>query len=94
VGGRYFKFYLVWLTFPPMLLLLLGKPIGLILTYGVLGSLFMPFLALTLLGLLNGSRVPPAYANKLLTNVLLGITAVLFTVLGANQLWGSITEVL
>ncbi len=58
VGGKYFKFYLVWLTFPPMLLLLLGRPIGLILTYGVLGALFMPFLAITLLGLLNGKRVP------------------------------------
>ncbi|MGB7448975.1 MAG: Nramp family divalent metal transporter [Ornithinimicrobium sp.] len=93
VGGRYFKFYLVWLTFPPMVLLLLGKPIGLILTYGVLGALFMPFLALTLLGLLNGSRIPAEHANKLWTNVLLGITALLFAVLGANQLWGSITEV-
>ncbi|RAE89336.1 divalent metal cation transporter, partial [Burkholderia multivorans] len=52
-GGRYFKFYLLWQTSPPMLLFLLGKPIGLILAYGVLGALFMPFLALTLLGLLN-----------------------------------------
>lgn len=27
-GGKYFKFYLLWLTFPPMILFLLGKPIG------------------------------------------------------------------
>jgi hypothetical protein len=58
IGGKYFKFYLVWLTFPPMVLLLLDRPIGLILVYGVLGALFMPFLAVTLLGLLNGRRIP------------------------------------
>lgn len=94
VGGTYFKFYLIWLTFPPMVLLLLGKPIGLILTYGVLGALFMPFLALTLLGLLNGKRVPKEYANRLHTNIALGITAVLFLVLGANQLWTSLRDVI
>lgn len=75
VGGRYFRFYLIWLTFPPMLLLLLGRPIGLILTYGVLGAMFMPFLALTLLGLLNGHLVPKGVANRLRTNIALGITA-------------------
>lgn len=37
IGGRYFTFYLIWLTFLPMLLLLLGRPIGLVLAYGVLG---------------------------------------------------------
>src|SRR5699024_3518957 len=48
-GGKYFKWYVLWLTFPPMLLLFLGQPTGLVLAYGVLGALFMPFLALTLL---------------------------------------------
>ena len=33
-----------------MLLLLLGKPTGLIIAYGVLGALFMPFLGLVDLG--------------------------------------------
>ena len=86
LGGKYFKFYVLWLTFPPMILFLLERPIALILAYGVLGSLFMPFLALTLLGLLNGKRVPARWANKPHTNVLLGITALLFAVLGAQQL--------
>ncbi|WP_299056925.1 Nramp family divalent metal transporter [uncultured Nocardioides sp.] len=52
-GGKWFRIYLLWLTFPPMLLLLLGQPVGLILAYGVLGAFFMPFLAVTLLILLN-----------------------------------------
>ncbi|MBO0896269.1 MULTISPECIES: Nramp family divalent metal transporter [Arthrobacter] len=92
VGGKYFKFYLLWLTFPPMLLFILGKPIGLILAYGVLGSLFMPFLAVTLLGLLNGHRVPKAWANKLHTNIALGITALLFIALGVQQVIDAIVK--
>ena len=37
-GGRLFRAYLLWLTFPPMLLLLLDQPVGLIIAYGVLGA--------------------------------------------------------
>ncbi|HEY8360261.1 MAG TPA: Nramp family divalent metal transporter [Ramlibacter sp.] len=87
VGGKYFRFYVLWLTFPPMVLFLLDKPIFLILLYGVLGSLFMPFLAVTLLGLLNGNRAPRGWGNSALSNVLLAITAALFIALGAQQLW-------
>jgi Mn2+/Fe2+ NRAMP family transporter len=93
VGGKYFRFYVLWLTFPPMVLFALGQPIGLILAYGVLGSLFMPFLALTLLGLLNGSRIPKEWANKLHTNIALGITALLFAVLGGQQLVKAVAPV-
>jgi len=93
VGGRYFKFYLIWLTFPPMTLLFLDRPIGLILAYGALGALFMPFLAITLLGLLNGRRIPDAWANRLPTNIALGITALLFLALGVQQLWGAVSGV-
>jgi Mn2+/Fe2+ NRAMP family transporter len=90
IGGKYFKFYLIWLTFPPMILFALDRPIALILAYGVLGSLFMPFLAVTLLGLLNGRRIPPEWANRWHTNLALGITAALFVALGINQLWGAL----
>ncbi|MGE4053411.1 MAG: Nramp family divalent metal transporter [Vicinamibacterales bacterium] len=93
IGGRYFKAYLVWLTFPPMLLLLLGQPIGLILAYGVLGSLFMPFMALTNLGLLNGRRIPHGWRNSTIQNVLLGITALLFVALGVSQLIDAVTRI-
>lgn len=85
-GGKYFKFYVLWLTFPPMVLFLLDKPIALILAYGVLGSLFMPFLAITLLGLFNGKRIPKGWANRWHTNTALAITAILFIALGIQQL--------
>lgn len=86
IGGKYFKFYVLWLTFPPMILFALGKPIGLILAYAVLGSLFMPFLAITLLPLLNGKSIPKKWANKLHTNIALAICAVLFGILGVQEL--------
>lgn len=86
INGKYFRFYLLWLTFPPMLLLLLGKPFLLILIYGVLGALFMPFLAITLLPLLNTDRVPEEFRNKLRHNVFLGITALIFIALGGYEL--------
>ena len=89
-GGKYFKFYVLWLTFPPMVLFLLDKPIALILAYGVLGALFMPFLAVTLLGLLNGKRIPKEWANRWHTNTALAITAVLFIILGVQQLYKSL----
>lgn len=94
VGGKYFRFYVLWLTFPPMVLFLLDRPIFLVLLYGALGSLFMPFLAVTLLGLLNGRRAPPGWGNTFTSNVLLAITAALFVVLGAYQLWNELAKVL
>lgn len=94
IGGKYFRFYVLWLTFPPMVLFLLNKPIGLILAYGVLGSLFMPFMAVTLLGLLNGKRAAKGWANSWKSNVMLAITAVLFVVLGVQQLVSALKPLL
>jgi Mn2+/Fe2+ NRAMP family transporter len=94
VGGKYFKFYVLWLTFPPMALFALGRPIALILAYGVLGSLFMPFLAVTLLGLLNGERIPQRWANRLHTNIALSICALIFVVLGVSELWSAVARVI
>ncbi|WP_193104168.1 Nramp family divalent metal transporter [Brachybacterium sp. FME24] len=90
IGGRYYRFYVLWLTFPPMLLLLLGKPVQVIVAYGVLGSLFMPFLALTLLFLLNSRHVPAPWRNGWVLNLVLAVVAMLFLVLGVNQLIGAI----
>ncbi len=94
MGGKYFKWYLIWLTFPPMVLLFLNQPIGLILAYGVLGALFMPFMAVANLGLLNGKHIPKEWTNNLIQNIALGITALLFVILGVYQLWNAIQQVL
>ncbi len=81
-----FRAYLLWLTFPPMGLLFLDEPVGLILTYGVLGAFFMPFLALTLLWLLNTGRVPDRWRNGPFGNVMLAASGALFVVLCVQQI--------
>ena len=93
VGGRYFKWYVIWLTFPPMALLWLGQPVGLVLAYGVLGALFMPFLAVTLLLLLNSKKIPDGWRNRWHTNIALGICTVLFAWLGVDQAIGALSKV-
>lgn len=80
--------YLLWLTFPPMLLLFIDRPFGLIVAYGVLGSLFMPFLAGTLLWLLNSGRTPVEWRNGWVSNVGLGGAALLFALLAGRELVG------
>ncbi|MCJ8138990.1 Nramp family divalent metal transporter [Falsirhodobacter halotolerans] len=86
-GGRFYKFYILWLTFPPMIMMFLGQPVYLILAYGVLGSLFMPFMAITLLWILNTDRIPAEWRNKWLTNVLLVLCAAAFVALALNELY-------
>lgn len=81
-----FRGYLLWLTFPSMLLLYFDEPIGLTLAYGVIGSLFMPFLALTLLRLLTSRHAPPEWRNGPVSTVMLLGSGVLFLVLGVHEI--------
>ncbi|MFJ7303606.1 Nramp family divalent metal transporter [Streptomyces sp. NPDC099088] len=82
-----FRGYLLWLTFPPIVLLFQGQPFRLVILYGVLGAAFLPFLALTLLRLLNSSRTPREWRNGPLSNAMLVIAGVLFLVLCVKQVW-------
>ena len=90
----WFRGYVLWLTFPPMLLLLLGEPIAIIVAYGVLGAVFLPFLALTLLWLLNSSRVPPEMRNGWVSNVMLSLAGLLFFVVAFDEIRGVVTDYL
>ncbi len=92
-GGAYYRGYVLWLTFPSMALLFLDEPVAIILAYGVLGSIFMPFLALTLLGLLNTDRVPRQWRNGMFGNLVLGVCALMFLAVGANELYKAVTGV-
>ncbi|GAA4549321.1 Nramp family divalent metal transporter [Pseudonocardia xishanensis] len=76
-----FRGYLLWLTIPPMGLLFIDKPFGLTLVYGVLGSVFMPFLAITLMLLLNSKRVTGRGRSGWLSNLVLGAASALFLAL-------------
>lgn len=81
-----FRAYLVWLTFPPMMLLFLDRPFQLTVAYGVLGALFMPFLAGTLLVLLNSRRVSPEGRSRWVSNTLLTVCLLLFATLAVHEL--------
>jgi hypothetical protein len=67
---------LAYLTFPPMILLLLGRPVWLVIAYAALGSLFMPLLAATLLWL--NRRGAHGLANRAVTIAALLLCLVLF----------------
>lgn len=84
--SRPFRAYLLWLTFPPMLLLYQDEPVALTLAYGVIGALFMPFLAVTLLWLLNGPRTPRAWRSGLVSNVMLVGATALFVFLSVREI--------
>lgn len=81
-----YRAYLLWLTFPPMLLLFFGQPVMLVILYGALGALFMPFLAISLMLLLNSKRVDREFRNGWITNTVLTACVVVFVYLGAVEL--------
>ena len=74
-----------------MVMMFLGRPVVLILAYGVLGAFFMPFLALTLLWILNTDRVPRQWRNGWLSNVLMVLCALAFIALAVVELQRAIT---
>ena len=81
-----YRFYLSWLTFPPMVLLFADRPLLLVIIYGAFGALFMPFLAITLLLLNNSKRLPAEARNGAVANVTLAGSALLFVVLAVQQI--------
>ena len=63
------------------------QPFLLAVIYGAFGALFMPFLAVTLLWLLNRRDFPAEARNGWLSNLTLAGSALLFAVLAGQQLW-------
>ena len=81
-----FRWLLVWITFPPMVLLFFDQPVFLVIVYAALGALFLPFLAGSLMWLLNSKRVEKQHRNGLLANLVLGGSVVLFAILAVQQI--------
>jgi Mn2+/Fe2+ NRAMP family transporter len=84
----YFRGFLVWITFPPMILLYFGQPVLLVVIYAALGALFLPFLAATLLWLLNSERVEREYRNRILPNAVMVLALLVFAVLAVQEILG------
>jgi Mn2+/Fe2+ NRAMP family transporter len=81
----YYRAYVLFMTFPPMLLLLIGKPVWLVIAYAALGALFMPFLAGTLLAM-NNRRELGALRNGWIANAGLILSLLLFAWLALDRL--------
>lgn len=86
--SRYFRGFLVWCAFPPMILHAFGQPVYLVIIYAALGALLVPFMAATLLWLLNFGSIPRDFRNKIASNVLLGLALVLFIAIAVQEIAG------
>jgi Mn2+/Fe2+ NRAMP family transporter len=84
----WFRGFLVWCAFPPMLLFTLEEPVLLVIIYAALGALLLPFMAATLLYLLNSRRVEADYRNKIPSNVMLSVAVLLFVAIAVVEIRG------
>ena len=91
VTGRPYRWALLFITLVPLPFAFTGRPILIVITFTIVGSLFIPFLAATLLYLNN--RVPWTSAvprNHWTTNVLLWAILALFVAVGAQEVIGAL----
>jgi Mn2+/Fe2+ NRAMP family transporter len=86
--SKYFRGFLVWCCFPPMLLFSLDEPVLLVIIYAALGALFLPFMAATLLYLLNSKKITNAFRNKAMGNIVLGVSVLLFVAIAVEEIRG------
>ena len=85
-GSKAYRGYLFYLALPPMLLLLIGKPVWLIIIYAVAGAFFMPLLALLLLLMNNRRSWVGDLNNGWLTNLVLLSSVLVFGLLTYTEL--------
>jgi Mn2+/Fe2+ NRAMP family transporter len=86
VTSRPYRLALAFITLVPLPFAFTGRPVTVIVIYTIVGSLFVPFLAATLLYLNN--RVAwsaPVPRNRWTTNVVLIAILLLFVVIGAQE---------
>ena len=87
VGSTPYRVALAYITLAPIPFAFLGRPLFIIVTYTIVGSLFLPFLAATLLWLhrraLWDERVP---RNGWITTALLILVLVLFAAIGVREI--------
>jgi Mn2+/Fe2+ NRAMP family transporter len=91
VRSVWYRGYLAWLALPPLALLIFERPVMLIVVYSVMGALFMPFLAATLL-YLNSRRdlVGAGLSTGWIGTTLLLLCLALFGYLAVDELIGAV----
>jgi len=79
-----YRGFLLYLALPPMLLLLMSKPVWLVMLYAVTGAFFMPFLALTLF-YLNNRIIAKTHRYGIVSNLMMGLALLVFSALGVQH---------
>jgi hypothetical protein len=82
---------LAFITLVPLPFAFTGRPLAVIVIYTIVGSLFVPFLAATLLYLNNRVKwTEPVPHNHWTTNVALAAILTLFAIVGAQEAIGAL----
>lgn len=82
----WYLYFQIYLVFAPLILLFFQKPVWIIITYAVIGSLFMPFLAGSLYYLNTFKN--SVFKNQWLIKLMLGLSLLLFLALLGSKLIG------
>lgn len=86
--GIWARGFLVFIAFPPMVLLIFDKPVLLVIIYSALGAVFFPFLAASLLWFMNRKGMAKGHRNGILSNVFLTFSGLFFVVFGILAVTG------
>lgn len=84
-GGAY-RSWAAYLTLAAVSALLIQRPVWLVFAYTVVGSLFFPFVIVTLLWLNNSRLMPAGIRNGAAANVVLGAALLLYAYLAVRSL--------
>lgn len=82
----FYKAYLLFIALPPMVMLLIQRPVWIVLIYSIAGAVFMPFLAITLLILNNRSSLVGMSRNGWAVNLALALAVALFAYLFVGEI--------
>ncbi len=86
-----YRIALAFISLVPIPFAFTGRPIQIVITYTIVSSLFVPFVAATLLYLNNKvAWTEPVPKNSLMTNLLLVAILALFVVVGAQEAIGAL----
>jgi Mn2+/Fe2+ NRAMP family transporter len=81
-----YRGYLIYIALPPMLLLLLIKPVWLVVIYAVAGAFFMPLLAVLLLYMNNRRSWVGGLASGVTSNTVLLLSILVFSMLLVTEI--------
>ena len=82
---------MIFITLAPLPFAFIRRPLIIIVTYTIVGSLFVPFLAATLLYLNNRIRwTTPVPRNHWTTNALLVVILAMFLVVGVQEVFNAL----